>query len=324
MEHEQIIENLEFNFSVPFTITETGMTEGKKWLKIGGVALEEGVSSNQRQYTIQNLAENDGKNFKWIFGHPNVKNGEHIEPHVVGMGKLKHAGNQLMHEGMIRNTAMHPDIVEAVQDGFLGPSIHASAQKIKKKEGKLLIEGLNIGLIGLVAVQGVKNASIDYAIAESFDKRMNELTETSTKSGEAEDNTTTTMEESKMEETKPVVEAKVEASAPAVSIEEYNSLKSELTAIKEAKKKDLVGKIMEKNKNLKEESLLKESEDHLKLVLEYETKLAEKPAPKVEAASVVEDAKAPVEEVCEGKDGTISLTEEAYKKFNKELKERVI
>jgi hypothetical protein len=314
---EEGIENIEFNFSTPFTITEAGVTEGRKWLKIGGIALEEGVSANLRQYTIQNLAENDGKSFKWLFGHPRISEGEHFEPHIVGMGKLKLDGNKLIHEGMIRNTAQHPDVVEAVQDGFLGPSIHGFCKKISKKDGKLAIEGLDIGLIALVAVQGVKNASIDYAIAESFDKKMNELAEASIESDEVANNTAT--EEPKMDETKPVV-AEAKPATPAVSMEEYNNLKSELATIKEAKKKDLVGQICEMNKKLKAEDLLKETEDHLKLVLEYEMKLAQKPA---EAAAVVEDNNKP-EVIGEAKDGSISLTEEAYKKFNKELKERVI
>ena len=159
-----IKENVDLHFSPSFEITEGS---NSSWLKIGGLALNEGVSRNGNKYTFENLVENNGKDFKWLFGHP----GDDVEEHIVGKGRLHLSGKDLLHEGKIRNTARHPDVVQSVKDGFLGPSIHANARKITEKDGDYLVEGLNIMGVGLVAFQGVKSASIDYAIAESFEMK---------------------------------------------------------------------------------------------------------------------------------------------------------
>ena len=69
------------------------------------------------------------------------------------------------------------------------------------------------------------------------------------------------------------------------------------------------------------EELLKESEERLNLVLEYETKLSSKN----ESVAVVESE---VEEKASAdfgimENGDFTMTKEMYEKFNKELRERV-
>lgn len=307
-----IRENVNLYFTPSFEVKESGEEAGRKWLRIGGVALTEGLSKNNNRYTIKNLQENDKQEFKWIVSHPRTDLGEHIEPHVVGKGSLALSTEGLLHDGKIRNTATHPDIVEGVQDGFYGPSIHAFAKKITRKDGAYEVEGLNIKLIGLVACQGVEKASIDYAIAESFDLKE------STKVDEygIEDN----KEEIPMEETKPVA-------APSVSVEEFKAVQAELTRLHEERKNQMVEAIKGFNKDLKSEDLMKESENQLKMRLEYEKRLTEKAQAKSQSVSESEPAKAsaktPDAQFVENEHG-FSISEGAWRDFNKELKERVM
>lgn len=322
----KIKENVELKFTPGnFKITE-GDDAQSAWIKLGGLALNEGISKNGNKYTFANLKENDGRNFKWLFGHPSNSN---VEEHVVGKGKLHLSGKELLHEGKIRNTARHPDVTQSVKDGFLGPSIHATAGKITEEDGNFLVEGLNIMGVGLVAFQGVKSASIDYAIAESFE--VKESSEEDEKEPSKEDKMSE--EEVKQPEAAPKeqpapeapVEAKAEAPAeekkeePNAAQEELKMLKEEIENLKSAKKVELVESIIGLNKDLKKEDLMKESNDRLNLMKEYEAKLANK----VESAGIVEESEKVSEDFGANKDGDYSMTKEAYAKFNKELRERI-
>lgn len=317
-----VVENIKFEFSPELKIEES--EKSGSWLRIGGTALVEGTSKNKNVYTFENLKENEGREFKWLFGHPNSP-----EEHVVGMGKLVLEEGKLVHEGRIRNTAKHPDVLEQVRDGFLGPSIHASASKVTRKEGKYHIEGLSIDGIGLVAFQGVKQASIDYAIAESFEKELSDLKE----SDKDEENNNDKGDNMSEEEKAPVeepVEAPAEeekAEAPSEDAQEsmkkeLDAVKEELMALKEGKKVKLVESIMAINSELKKEDLMKESEDKLEMMKAYESKLSVKK----ESVAVVEEdesAESGEEEVVEESDGSYSVSRKAYEKFNNELRERV-
>ena len=351
----RVLKNVKLSWKANFQILESGENKEGKWLSLGGVALEEGISRNNNKYTFENLAENHGKSFKWIFGHP-----AEIEEHILGLGTLKHSGHTLFHEGKIRNTSTHPDVVESVKDGFLGPSIHASAKKITEEDGQYKMEGLEIDGVSLVAFQGVESASIDYAIAESFDKmessnedgikitgEVKKMSEEEIKSVETEKVAAEVVaDETKKTKVKEVSEAKhisgvdkcvadamakgmskADASAKcqpkateSLNAEEIKFLKEELTALKNAKKNDLVKSIIETNGDFKKEELMKETEDRLQLILEYEKKLATR----TESTAVVEINEATDDNAfVEGKDGSLSLTEEMYKKFNREIRERV-
>jgi|TARA_Y100000310_G_scaffold140352_2_gene139793 hypothetical protein len=322
-----IIENVKLNFTPNYEIKESGENKQGKWLKIGGIALTEGVSRNKNKYTFKNLQENHGRKFKWLFGHPDD---DGVEEHIVGTGELNQSGKNLFHEGKIRNTARHPDVVESVRDGFVGPSIHASAKKITREEGVYLVEGLEIDGVGLVGFQGVKTASIDYAIAESFDLKessdgdvkelkqheVNKMAEEEQPKVEPEAAPEAPAEEKKEEA--PSEEKSEEAPAQeSLTSEEIKSLREELTALKNARKNDLVESVLKVNKELEKEGLMKESEDKLKLILEYETKLS-----RTESVGVVESEK-PAEAGIVEEAGDFTMSKEAYAKFNAEIRERV-
>lgn len=326
---EEIRENVSFDFMPEFKVTES--KEQGKWIQIGGVALTEGTSQNNNVYSKENLQENDQKEFKWLFGHPT-----NPESHVLGAGKVFLEGGVLKHEGKIRNTATHPDVVEAVRDNFLGPSIHASAKKVTRKEGKYHVEGLSIDGIGLVAFQGVKNASIDYAIAESFEKKEsspkgadanNKDKEADIMSEENKDQPTAPLEDKAPEEPKeePKKEEEV-AEEPAeekaeepVADEAVEALKKEVAELKEARKKDLVESIVSINKELKVDDLMKESDEKLQVMKAYEQKIASSGS----QAVVETDEAKESNELVEDHKGSVTMSEAMYKDFNKEIRERV-
>lgn len=300
-EEGKIIENIDFTFTPQFKITEGADEGGKSWLSIGGIALVEGVSKNKNRYTFKNLEENSGRAFKWLVGHP-----DEPEEHVVGKGQLILEGTKLLHEGKIRNTARHPDIIEQVKDGFLGPSIHATADKVTHKEGYYEVEGLNIDGVGLVAFQGVKQATIDYAIAESFSKKMSEMTESS---GAEDVQNATRLNH--MEEKTKVVDA-----------------------------------ILELNSNFEKEQLLEKSLEELQLIESYEQKLnvkeeevaepaAEEPAeePAAEAPAEEEkeeeaeeeaEAETPAEEPAKESDDRLKVLEAKIEQLEMEKKQALV
>lgn len=319
---KKITEQIEFSWQPEFNIVESA----PGWIKIGGTALVEGLSKNNNFYSKQNLEENSGKEFKWLFGHP-----AEPETHVVGKGSLSLSEGKLVHGGKIRNTASHPDVVESVRDGFLGPSIHASA-KVTNKDGVYHVEGLSIDGIGLVAFQGVKGASIDYAIAESFNKKLNEMKE-SAKDVNNKDKGDVIMEEEKpvepaKEEPKVEEPAKEEPKAeepakeeePAVESEALKKVQEELKEMKEAreseKKEVLVESIRKINSKMDKVELMERSLSELELIKAYESKSAGRTS----AIAIVEsDDKG--EATIEEKNGALSFSKPAWEKFNQELRE---
>ena len=319
----KFVENVSFSFTPSFQITEGHDAVDGKWLRIGGLALEETVSRNNNSYSVENLAENNGREFKWIFGH---HRGD-VEEHIVGMGKLSHDNKQLFHEGKIRNTSRHPDVVEMVKDGMLGPSIHATAKKVVEEEGVYHVEGLEIEGVALVAFQGVKTASIDYALAESFE--LNESQISGVKEQREDDNMSEEIKQPAPEAEEVKAEAPVEApvaepEAPAEdksaeeALKKIAALEEELASLKKDNKSELVESILKVNKDLKSEDLLNESVEKLELVLEYEKKLSEKPVSQaVVEAEIVEP------EGFEEVNHSYSMTKESYKKFNEAIRNKV-
>lgn len=314
-----VAENIKFNWQPEFEIQES--QKGKQgWLCMGGTALVECVSENKNHYTLKNLEENDGKQFKWLFGHPNDP-----EEHVIGLGSLKLENGVLKHEGRVRNTARHPDVVEAISDGFLGPSIHASAKKVVQKNNEYFIEGLSIDGIGTVAFQGVKRASIDYAIAESIKKRTESDESADANNNDKKGDAIMAEEEIKQPEEQPVEQPAEQPSEEPVEEEEsavknqIKEMKEQIELLKLDKKKALVESIMAINPKQDAEKLMKESEDRLMLVKEYEAKLKQSSKG---AAVVIENAEESGDELVE-KGGDITMSAKMYERFNKELRERV-
>jgi len=327
------IENLKFEYAPDNFEIQEGSDDKGNWISIGGVALVEGVSKNQNYYSIKNLEENDGREFKYIFGHP-----MEAEDHVVGLGKLSMENNVLRHDGKIRNTHNHPDVIESVKDKFVGPSIHAAAKKVTFKEGKYHMEGLSIEGVGLVAFQGVKKATIDYAIAESFDKKMLDRTESS----EEDANTNNDMEGDNMPDEEKPEEAPKEEETPeapaegtdakpaeepapeepkteSVSLSEFKAVQKELKEMKEQKKKELVESIVAMNKNLKTEDLMKESENELMLRKQYEQKMCT-----TENLGVVDMPKNEGDGISVVESGDeVTVAQESWNAFNEELRKRV-
>lgn len=344
-------ENLSFSFTPEYSIKES--TDGRsKWLQIGGTALTEGVSKNGRAYSIENMQENDGRDFSWLVGHPDDASHPNF---IVGEGKLTFKDNKLLHEGKVRNTANYPDIMEKVRDGLVVPSIHATADKVERqvKEGveTYKITGLKIPGVGLVNknFQGVEGATVDFAIAESFnaleakhsddkdEDKEEEMPKPKKKKSKMKGHDSETTKKDKLkDEVKEMEEQELK------KLQEANeALKKEIAEMKESAKKTLVSQIMELNGEMKEAELMEKDESMLKTVLEYEKKLSvkeseEEAAPEGEEnAGEAQAVEEPAEEekaaeesdslkgIIVEKDG-ITMSKELYESFNKELKERLM
>ena len=311
MEDAQV-ENLSFEFTSPeIKITETDIKGEGKWLNVSGVALEAGLSRNNRRYTFENLKENDGRNFKWIVGHP-----MEAENHIVGKGRLSlKEGGGLNHDGVIRNTVNYPDIVESIRDGFLQPSIHAHAKRVKRVKDEFQIEGLEIDAVGLVAFPGVKGATIDYALAESFDRKLSELKESEKDVKEIH----MTEEETKSEEQPipaPEVVTPVEDEEVTSESVFVKQIREELDSMKADKKASIIERILEQNSGLNKKDLMSESDASLKLILEYEQKLAKT----VSHAVVETESNEKQAKIAESGNG-YSLTSEGWNELDNELRE---
>ena len=326
---EGILYNGEINWNPEFTIEESDDKQSKK-LVIGGVALVEGLSRNKNRYKVENLKENDGREFKWLVGHPKTADPDF----VVGKGNLSMEGEILKHEGWIMNTAKFPDLIEKVQEGLLGPSIHASFEKlqpVKTEEGvEYHVSGLNIEGIGLVSFQGVKSASIDYAIQEAYESASSEeATQESSDNEVSEDN----HGGDKMEENMKKLE------------EQNAELQAKVNELELSRKESLVEELCGMNDSLVKEELMKESEEVLKLRKDYELKLVKESeeAAKAEEEKKEESEKKEEEKDEEGeaasaepvkgegekevaesfvveKDGSMTFSEKGYSEFSESFK----
>ncbi|MCK5613482.1 hypothetical protein KAR91_67050, partial [Candidatus Pacearchaeota archaeon] len=85
---------------------------------------------------------------------------------------------------------------------------------------------------------------------------------------------------------------------------------------------EVVDKLVEINKEFKKEDLIKESEEMLGMRVEYETKMSKTTT---EAAIVETEVKESSKdfELVESKDGSVTLSESAYKAFNEEIKKNI-
>ena len=125
----------------------SGTKSGGKTIRMSGTALKTGVSRNGRTYTVSNLQENHQEPFNFIVGHQldfdNPKHG-------VGEGVYFHQGDKLVFEGVAKNTASNPDIVEAIEDGRVAVSIQGGYKSINENDGEVTVEGLRIPVLALV------------------------------------------------------------------------------------------------------------------------------------------------------------------------------
>lgn len=303
------IQNQYLEFSADkMQVTEELDAQKNKWLNINGVALVAGKSRNNRIWTDENLKENDGQEFKYIVNHP--KQGENIKSEqVVGKGTLRYVDGILRHEGRIRDTTTHPDIMSRVSDGLLDPSIGANFKKIdtvmEGGEKVIRLSGTEITNVALIAYPGVKSASIEVAAEESFNAH-NSIIEEKDPENEIKNNGDKVMEEDN----------------------KYKQLYEELaakTAKEEAEAKNQIIEDLKKRVQVLEEGPSEESKPEEKK--EEESKEEEKPKDEPEAkesgvGQIVTEEAETKNNIKEDKDG-VTMATEAYTQFNNEIRENV-
>lgn len=331
------MESIGFFWTTKPTLLESGEVSGRKWLRIGGIALVPTISQNNRQYTINNIRENHNVEVSVFSEH------RPVEEHVIGKVKLFEENGSLRYDGRIRNTQAHPDIVEKCQDELLKVSIGASDfTAIPQESGNVLIEDMKINHLGLVGLPGIKEVTMEYAIAESANRILKEEWEET--------------ETEKINESQKEVTTMADEKANKVLEEKDLEIKKLQEQLVNQKKEAIVERLLEVNKELNKEDLMKESEEVLKLRVGYEKKIAEQeeqsvekseeekkkeeeekkkkkeeePQPKEgEGDGVVEPKEEPAKEgadlkgIIVTKEGVITMSEDYRNRFNNELKESI-
>lgn len=331
------------NFMAIIESKDLGEKDGDKWVTVKGVALTTGMSSNKVDYSIANLEENDGSMFNVLVGHRQ----DYDNPdHNVGEGDYSLDGNDLKYEMTIKNTTSHPGIVEQVMDDMVSVSVQGGYDNIEliTEKGKLkrvIVEGLHIPILALVNkhVRGVEGASIESALAERIEMESKDIYEVNNM--EEKDVFAKQIQE---KDEQLVDSTKLVDDAEKKIVEKDKSLKESTDKLKKfedaektrvAEKHDeLVDKICEVNKDLKKEELMEKSDSELEIIERYETE-------KVDAATdnsgsgvvnaineSIEDAKGSDENILDlglmERFGDLTMNEEAYNKFNQDVKKRVL
>jgi hypothetical protein len=314
---------------------EVEESNGQKSLKLKGTALTTGVSRNGRKYSVENLQENDQQPFNFIVGHqPDYDNPKHC----VGEGIYYHQGEKLKFEGVIKNTKSNPDIVEATIDKRVAVSIQGGYKTIESVGKEVRMKGLRIPILALVNkhTRGVPGAAIEMCAAVEESLQLNEVNKKN-QEGEtmAEENQVQEMADLKVSEAQLKLQLKEAQDNLAKAESEKTKLQE---SIETAKKMAVVESILGINKTLKKEELMEKSDIELKLIKEYEQKLAKKPVKENDQSSEEGAGEVPegnTEEksdndgsLMEGvafdkKTGRIGFTEEGYKAFNKSIRESV-
>ena len=296
--------------------TEVIESEGKiNGLRLFGTALSEGLSRNKRNYTIDNLRENDGQMFNFIVGHRK----DYDNPdHNVGEGKYFLNGNKLDFEGKVYNNLHHPDIVEQIEPKkLIAVSVQGGYEDIRVNDGKVVFEGLRIPILALVNkhTRGVEAASIEAAISERLEQedmegKMSENEDFVKLLKDKEDKLTEVNAE--LSKLKEAMHGKEEDMKKMLKDkEDENNLK----------KKKVVESIISLNKEQKESELIQKTLPELELMEKYEQKIKQIEDNKSGVSEVV-DTITPGESdgiVIERGTGFISLSEAARQKYNDDL-----
>lgn len=309
------------------------------WIHIDGVALEVGTSKNDRNYKIDNLEDNDGKEFNVIVGHRE----DYDNPdHIVGEGKYILDGDKLRYEAKVKDTKHHPDITEQVKDGLVSVSVQGGFEAEEKDDGTVDVKGLDIPLLAMVGkhVRGVDGASIEAVIEERLllnrkaakesQEEMEEMRKKQEGINMTEEKVKVLEEQLKQlkEQTEVLQKAKTDAETKVDTMEKEQKL-SEKKAEDEAKEA-VVDLIIKENSELKKTELLEKSLDELKLMEAYEKKLSEKKDGASEVTESSEDKGVGAKNsdelkgiVVEKDTKNITMSESRRKEFNKEMLEGI-
>lgn len=305
-------ESLDITWYQPLAILESGIEEAsnRKWCRIGGVALTQTASVNGRRYTLGAISENNNVEVSVFSEH------RPVEEHVVGKVKLVEQAGVLRYDGKVRNTAAHPDIVEKCQDGLLKVSIGAGQFEFGEEDesGNVLVEHLRVNHLGLVGIPGIKDVSMEYAIAESYDKFKTQVEQDEG----SESRLPITDEVKNMEEVEQLKQQLAERD-------------KEIAKLYESRKQSIIESILKLNPKLDKNELAEKDEKELKIIEGYESKISalkeedeggidKGGAGEVELPAMTENA---AEGIVVERDGSVTMSKKMYDKFNKEIRESI-
>ena len=169
MDDNKVLEDLQVEFAVPVTIKEEVSTDGSKNYVITGTALEATVSRNKIKYTEEEIEKAEVDNV------PLLKDHEAKVDNIIGRvdfikedGKLKFTAKNIektywekIKKGLIRNVS-------------IGATVKRLVKKVEEGIAYWIAEGIGIVELSLVAVPGVRSATIDQAIVEKYGGKIME------------------------------------------------------------------------------------------------------------------------------------------------------
>jgi len=320
MVQTKIKDKSEILYTVP--ITECEILEEKEGVpqkaRIGGVCLKPVISRNSNKYTVKNITENDNKEVKFFV----QQHGDLSLKNVVGKMKLIQESDVLRYDGVIRNTKEHPEIVQHALEKEIDVSIDARWQgrNVESVNGQRVYSYDNIDIRALcgVGIGGVKENSMDYVIAESFNGYEEKLNEENKMSESINYEEKLAEAEKRLAEQEKLLEEKQKV---ITEREENDKRVAEAKRLEE--KENLINEIKKLNSTL--EKLEEKEIQELKVVLEYEKKLSE--SAKNEGAGeyndfVKEESKS-ANVLIEAEKDMISMDKKMYDNFRKEIEKNI-
>jgi len=152
-----ILENQDINITESLSFLEQESEDGKLFVEF--TVAEAGVSNNGRRYFTKELESQKLTGLKLFMDH------KYDARNAVGKITEQYMkGRKLMAKGWIKNSGIHPDIVEMVKDGRIDSVSLGGKGDIKRvKEKDRFIEevhNLQIKEVSFVGMPGVSNAKI--------------------------------------------------------------------------------------------------------------------------------------------------------------------
>jgi len=152
-----LLENQEVSFTEHFDLLEAA--EPSDMRMINFVALQSGVSGNNRRYRKEEIEKQDLKGTKMFIDHV------HEADNAVGIVKKSWMdGLKLKAEAEVFNTAKHPDLIQMIEKGLIDSvSIGGKGDVKRVKEGDAYIDevhNLSIKEISFVGLGGVAGAKV--------------------------------------------------------------------------------------------------------------------------------------------------------------------
>jgi len=166
-ESVDVIENVEIEYYVP--ISEEMSNDGKTFV-IRGTAIEATTSRNGITYTAEEL------NNARVENSPLLKDHEAKIDNIVGRVDFEKEDGKIRFKANIEDDSVKEKLSKRlIRNVSIGAIINKLVKDVKEGVTSWIASGIEIVELSLVAVPGVKTATIDQAIMEKYGSKMNKI-----------------------------------------------------------------------------------------------------------------------------------------------------